>query len=282
LPSSYYLHIRHYHDGRVKQLDILIPTWRRNAALTVTLATLISQTYRDFNVIIAEQNDKLVFDTGPIQAVLRLMRARACTVSLHSNTPQQGMAQQRQFLLERSKAPYILFLDDDLLLEPWVVEHVMETIKVEGCGFVGSAPVGLSYIQDLRPEEQAIEFWSKRIQPERVYPGSDSWNRHKLHNAANLLHTAIRLNLTEKDYRKYKVAWVGGCVLYDRQKLVESGGFEFWHDLPEKHVGEDVYVQLQVMKRFGGCGLIPSGVYHQELETTINERIVDAPKYLPV
>jgi hypothetical protein len=34
------------------------------------------------------------------------------------------------------------------------------------------------------------------------------------------------------------------------------------------------------MSRFGGCGIIPSGVYHQELPTTILNRDVDAPHVL--
>jgi hypothetical protein len=80
--------------------------------------------------------------------------------------------------------------------------------------------------------------------------------------------------------RKYKVAWVGGCVLYDVQKLRETGGFEFWKEIPEEHVGEDVLAQLRVMKRYGGCGLIPSGAYHQEAPTTIANRKFDIPKEL--
>jgi hypothetical protein len=32
------------------------------------------------------------------------------------------------------------------------------------------------------------------------------------------------------------------------------------------------------MARYGGCGLFPSGVYHQELPTTITHREVDAPR----
>ncbi|MFZ5509426.1 MAG: hypothetical protein ACOZCP_05155 [Pseudomonadota bacterium] len=41
--------------------------------------------------------------------------------------------------------------------------------------------------------------------------------------------------------------------------------------------GEDVLVQCRVMARYGGCGLIPSGAYHQELPTTVAERRIDAP-----
>ncbi len=39
-------------------------------------------------------------------------------------------------------------------------------------------------------------------------------------------------------------------------------------------------VQIRLMERFGGCGLIPSGVYHQELLTTLPDRSVNAPEVL--
>jgi hypothetical protein len=70
--------------------------------------------------------------------------------------------------------------------------------------------------------------------------------------------------------------------LYDAARLRSVGGFSFWKDLPPEHSGEDVLSQLRVMELYGGCGLIPSGVYHQELPTTIPNRQVDAPKALPL
>src|SRR5581483_10341721 len=106
------------------------------------------------------------------------------------------------------------------------------------------------------------------------------WHRHRLHNAANLLHVARRLGLDARRPRTYRVAWVGGCVLYDAAKLRAVGGFEFWRELPVDHCGEDVVAQLRVMERFGGCGLVPSGAYHQELPTTVPDRRVDAPRVL--
>jgi hypothetical protein len=64
--------------------------------------------------------------------------------------------------------------------------------------------------------------------------------------------------------------------MYDTAKLRNVGGYSFWQQLPKEHSGEDVLVQLRMMKRYGGCGLIPSGVYHQELPTTIANRLVAA------
>lgn len=153
---------------------------------------------------------------------------------------------------------------------------MLVAIQEEDCGFVGSAVIGLSFIDDVRPHEQKIEFWDEPVQPEVVKYGTPQWERWRLHNAANLYHVQQRLGLTPDQQRKYRVAWVGGCVMYDTPKLRELGGYLFWQELPPEHCGEDVLVQLQLMERYGGCGIIPSGVYHQELPTTIVDRRVVA------
>ena len=144
-------------------------------------------------------------------------------------------------------------------------------------GFVGSAVLGLSHLDDVRPHEQAIEFWDGRVEPEVIEPGGAGWARARVHNAANLYHVAQRHAPDPARERLYRVAWVGGCVLYDREALLAAGGFGFWKDLPSTHAGEDVLAQLRVMARFGGAGLLPSGAYHQELSTTVADRTVDAP-----
>lgn len=118
------------------------------------------------------------------------------------------------------------------------------------------------------------------MRPEVVRPGMPQWERYRLHNAANIYHLQRRLGLTAERQRKYKVAWVGGCVLYHTAALRECGGFGFWRELPPEHCGEDVLAQLRVMARHGGCGIIPSGVYHQELPTTIPNRRHNAPVLL--
>lgn len=267
----------------VPLVDVLIPAYNRPAALAITLASLVAQTFRDFRVVIADQTENYnLNECGEVQAVMNVLRSHGHAVSILKNLPRRGMAQQRQFLLDQATARYALFVDDDALLESYVIANMLQAIQAEGCGFVGSALVGLSYRDDVRPHEQAIEFWEGQIQPEQIRPGSPAWDRHKLHNAANIYHVAQRLHLSPDSPRRYKVAWVGGCVMYDTQKLRDVGGFSFWKELPTVHAGEDVLAQLRVMDVYGGCGLIPSGVYHLELPTTIPDRSIDAPKYLKI
>lgn len=48
-----------------------------------------------------------------------------------------------------------------------------------------------------------------------------------------------RLRLRPGEWRAYKVAWIGGCVLFDRAKLVEAGGFDFWTELHADHLAPE-------------------------------------------
>jgi GT2 family glycosyltransferase len=262
-------------------VDVLVPTFERPAALAVTLASLIGQTFRDFRVVVSDQSERgNPLGTGEVQAVVRVLRLYGHTVTLLRHLPRRGLAEHRQFLLDQAVAPYVLFLDDDVILAPDLLARLLQAMREQRCGFVGSAVVGLAYEHVVRPHEEVIEFWDGPVQPEEVYPGSAAWERHRLHNACNLLHVARRLDISAERQRLYKVAWVGGCVLYDTAKLRAAGGFSYWPELPREHCGEDVLTQLRVMARFGGCGIIPSGAFHQDLPTTVTERRFDAPKLL--
>jgi glycosyltransferase involved in cell wall biosynthesis len=263
-------------------VDVLIPTCDRPAALAVTLACLIGQTLRRFRVVVSDQSHAQPGLEAPeVLAAVRVLQARGHEVALHRNVPRRGLAEQRQFLLDRVAAPYCLFVDDDVILEPDLIERMHRTITEERCGLVGCGLIGLSFVEDLRPDQQVVEPWDGPVEPEVVTPGCPAWDRIKLHSAANLYHAARRLDLPPGATLRYKLAWAGGCTLYDTAALRDAGGFSFWRSLPPVHAGEDVLAQLRVMARRGGCGILPSGAYHQELPTTVPDRDVDAPWVLP-
>jgi GT2 family glycosyltransferase len=264
---------------RPRQLDVLIPTRNRPAELAVTLAGLAAQDgVPDFGVVVSDQSDGGPAYAHPAAATMvRALRHRGHPVLLTRRLPRRGLAEHRAYLLDNSVARYVLCLDDDVWLEPGTLGRLVTAIRELGCGFVGNAVHGLSYADDVRPETHAhYEEWDGPPSPERVRPGTPAWDRARIHPAANLLHVTEKLRLPAGAWRAYKVSWIGGCVLYDRAKLVDAGGFEFWRRVQEKHQGEDVAAQLAVMARHGGAGVLPSGAYHLESPTTVTERDVEA------
>lgn len=263
------------HGARPRRLvDVLIPTCGRKTGLAVVLASLVGQTFADFDVVVSDQtpDGQSYLESAEIATLVEALRWRGHRVELHRHLPRRGMAEQRQFLLERSRAPYVHYLDDDVLLDPRVLERMLGVIRAEGCGFVGAAAAGLGYLDDVRPHQQAIELWQGPVTPEPFAPGAVGWDRHRVNNAANPLHLEARL-VRNGEVLRYKVSWIGGAnVLYDRAKLLAVGGFGFWPRLPREHAGEEAVVQWLLIRRFGGCGILPCGTYHLGLPTNIADR----------
>lgn len=255
-------------------IDVLIPTFQRKTGLAMVLTSLFAQTFTDFTITISDQTprEQSYLNCIEIQTAVQALRWRGHEVRLLSHPHRHGMAEQRHFLLEQGRAPYAHFLDDDVLLEPGVLERMFQVIQAENCGFVGCAATGLSYLDEQRPHQQHIELWEGAVEPEPFDSKTIPWERHMINNAANPLHLEQRLAPDGQPVR-YKVAWVGGAnVLFDRAKLLSVGGFSWWPRLPVEHAGEEVLAQFLLLRRYGGCGLLPSGTYHLGLPTTLEDR----------
>jgi GT2 family glycosyltransferase len=259
-------------------VDVLIPTRNRTAELAVTLAGLAAQDSPAFRVVISDQSDGLpAWELAPVPAMVRLLRAQGTEVELLQHLPRRGMAEQRQFLLDHARTDKVLFLDDDVWLEPGALARMSEALDQLGCGFVGMAPQGLSYLSDRRPRQtEVFEPWEGTVRPERIRPEEPAFQRWPLHSAANLAHVSADLRLEPGQWLPYKIAWLGGCTMFRRQALVETGGFRFWEQLPPEHCGEDVVAQWRVMESFGGAGILPAGAVHLESPTTVQDRRVEA------
>ncbi len=258
-------------------VDVLIPTYRRKTGLAIVLTSLLAQTFSDFDVIISDQtDDDNYLESIEIQTLVQALKWRGHRVMPHRHLPQRGLAEQRNFLVEQSTAPYIHFLDDDVLLDSPVMERMLRVLQAERCGFVGCAATGLGYLDDIRSHQQHIELWTGPVEPEPFEPDSIPWDRHMINNAANPLHLEQRL-VKGVGIVRYKIAWVGGAnILYDHAKLLDVGGFSWWHRLPPAHAGEEVVVQFLLIRKYGGCGILPSGTYHLGLPTTVDDRRCNA------
>lgn len=269
------------------EVDVLVPTYRRPAALAATLVGLLGQTHRPARVVVSDQGPEPVAADPVVAAACGVLGHAGVPVTIERHLPRRGLAEQRHHLLTRARAALALFLDDDVICEPHVLGRLVRALVREGCGFVGAfvnAPSAVASAKpvDALPPGLTLDLWDGPVRPERVRPGEPAWERRHVHFAAYQHHLARRLGCTPDHDRLYRVAWVGGCVLFDTAKLRRAGGFSFWPSLPPDHCGEDVLAQLRVMERFGGAGLLPSGAWHQEVPTTTPQREADAPHLIPV
>lgn len=260
------------------EVDVLVPTRNRPVELATTLAGIAAQRGPKLRVVLSDQSDGTAsYDTPAAGTLVHVLRRSDVPVELVRHLPRRELAEHRASLLARAQAPYLLFCDDDVWLAPGTVARLHEALGKLRCGFVGAAVQGQSYVDGRRPDElESFELWEGEPEPEAVTEGSPAWRRWTLHNAANPTHLSEALALRPGEWRAYKVAWVGGCVLYDRAALLACGGFDFWRELPVAHAGADVVAQWRVMARCGRAGILPSGAYHLESPTTVPDRRVEA------
>jgi GT2 family glycosyltransferase len=263
-------------------VDVLVPAFDREAALAVTLTGLLGQQVLPARIVVSDQSPDGVIVSSPLVAgVVRVLRARGVAVDLLAHPSGEGVAENRAFLLSQATAPYVLFLDDDIVLEPESLPRMLDAMGSLRTGFVAMAMTGLSFLDDVREHEWttfAPLEKQQRPEPERIRKDEPAWERWRLHNAANPTHLAERLGLsrTSVEWVAYRIAWAAGCVMFDREVLVETGGFDFWRELGRRGYGEDVVAQLRVLERAGGVGLLPTGAHHLELPTTVGNRETDA------
>lgn len=248
-------------------VDVLLPTYNRLPSFIMALSGIASQSARNLHLIIADQSQQSTEQSQEVQCLLHVIEARGGSIEYHYRPQIHGIAEQRDFLLKCATAQNVLYLDDDVYMEYWVIEKLLQVLQSEQCGFVGAFPVGLSHRDDVRPQQQIVEYWEGPVQPEAIDPTSPHWERWQLHRAANLYH--VSQSLKPGEFRLYKVAWIASCIIYDRRKLLEVGGFSFWPRLPRYHSGEEVLIQNLLMRRWGGCALMPSGTYYSQVPSTV-------------
>jgi GT2 family glycosyltransferase len=166
-------------------IEVLIPTFRRPTELAVTLAGLAAQDDPSFAVIISDQSEgDPTWHQPGVAAMVGVLEAQGRPVTVHKHRPRRGLAEHRQFLLDQATSEAVLFLDDDVWLEPGTLSRMSEALEALQCGFVGSAVQGLSYLPDDRPAERtAYAPWTDCVHPERVRRDTDAFTRWPLHNA---------------------------------------------------------------------------------------------------
>src|SRR5436305_14184624 len=100
-------------------IDVLRPTYYRRESLIMTVAGVAVQTLPDLRVMVADQSDVPVAGAPVVETLCRVIEARGGEVEWHTRRPVHGIAEQRDFLLRQATAATVLYLDDDVLMEPW-------------------------------------------------------------------------------------------------------------------------------------------------------------------
>lgn len=195
-------------------LSIIIPTYKRTDSLERLLDCLIHQDTDEIEIIIVDQNSENFFDSDLLAKLKKF-------IYVYQEYPNTSLARNNGFKF--SKAPYILFLDDDLIPE--------KDFCTKGLSFFNDYPEIGAFVPLVYPDN-AKEEWKLygKQKTISVYPGQDK----------------IFL-ITD---------YISAAVFFRRTYFELSGGFDI-HLFAFAKASEDVELFLRMRQRKMALWYIP-------------------------
>lgn len=221
------------------KITIVIPTiMGREKILLSLLATLIGQTYTDWDLIICTTNPDIKAtkreDPNFINTFLVTINQLGHEVSVIHDTKCSGPGQAVQQLLDAAQTNCVFRVDDDVILTPKVLQKLVATYALDpiGTGAV-AAPVNGFGVCPVSYEK----YWNKELVRWRPHlHGNGSYEEM---NDNCMHHGCI------ESYAIAEVDFLSGyCLLLDKKKTEEVGGYV--DEKSPHHHKEDWYGTLKL------------------------------------
>ena len=175
------------------RVTVVIATYNRNERLQRCLEGVLSQTFRDFEVVVVDDRSD-----PPVDFRTMVPCTRSITIHLVRATSNGGPARARNLGVAASTSEFLAFLDDDVVPDPsWLAKHV---------GFAEGT------------EQQLVQFGPLAAPPEWLPTPWNLWEAHTL----ELEYDRMRRGVYEPTWRQF---FTGNAFLR-RSLFTTVGGFD--------------------------------------------------------
>lgn len=178
-----------------KSISVLIPTYGREKELIDTVQALLKQTRVPDEIVIVDQNGDAFPELDRFLKGIPLVR--------HIKSPAPGVSINYNRCLENAKSEIILYLDDDVIPDPRLIEMHLENYRDDDPRMGGVAGRVEQPSGDLDPDKISP------LQVGRYHPWSGKSSGHFNFNRRCEVQTAP-----------------GGNMSFYRRVLLETGGFD--------------------------------------------------------
>jgi glycosyltransferase involved in cell wall biosynthesis len=135
-------------------ISIIIPYYNRPIKLERALKSIENQTYKDFEIIVVDDNSQKT----PLNSTLK-------KVAYIKNQINRGPGYSRNVGLKIAKGDYVCFLDSDDYLHPLFFEKCLN--KIQNC----KSEISFVYSNTmLVSNEKEIDLWKKKITETKIIP----------------------------------------------------------------------------------------------------------------
>ncbi|MGV0023748.1 hormogonium polysaccharide biosynthesis glycosyltransferase HpsN [Phormidesmis priestleyi] len=202
-------------------ISVIIPTYGREEPLQTTLLDVLNQDYPHFETIVVDQTQKHQPET---QAFLDKLASEG-KIRLFK-VDWASLPGARNYAVKQSKGDILLFLDDDVLLEPGFLSAHAKNYENPKIGAVAGRVFDRMKLSDF---QQGLEI--QDLPPEALDPGI-AWYH------INLVHTV----------KPQRVLSARGCNMSFRREIFETHGILFDERFQGSAVREESDFCLRIRK----------------------------------
>lgn len=203
------------------KVSIVVPTYKRDSSLKKALESLSRQTFKDFEVVLVDDNDNPEWNSK-VQALVDEFSNDNQNVSINyiENHPNLGSANARNAGINAAQGEYVTFLDDDDIYLPEKISHQLEKMEQEDADFS---------FTDLYLYNENDKLTDKRVRSYIEKTDSDS-----------LLEYHLMYHMTGTD-----------TMMFRTEYLQKIGGF------PPIDVGDEFYLMTSAITGGGKFSYVP-------------------------
>lgn len=246
-------------------VSILLPTFNRGGRLPVCVNSVLGQSYRNWELLICD--DDSTDDTDEIGS--RLVRCDS-RIRYIKNQAHKGLPRTRNVGISLSNGSLIQFIEDDMVLESDCIEKLIGVF----IQFNTEMKFG-AVAPSLQDEYQGQGSPSRSILD---YGWRMSNRKMKEPCTFNPLTGIVHYHFSRNYSGVREVPSVHACSLYSKQALEEIGGYD-----EKTYLGNYLYEEtdLNLRLRKSGYRLLfqPAAIMHHRLESASGGCRVDAKRY---
>lgn len=160
----------------MSKIAVCIPTRQDNnepTTLGYPLISLALQSFQDFSVYIHDEGNRDIFADRNIRLILNLLAMKGSSVNYSRSLDRHGVAFARRKMLSLIKdEPYLLWLDDDMIIEPSAINALVTMIESNPCiGFVQGTKKELDPLRKYYQDINQLNSDTVPSNPIRIYFG---------------------------------------------------------------------------------------------------------------
>lgn len=184
-------------DKNIK-VSIIIPTYNSSRTLEEVIASCLSQTWKNIEIIVVDNNSK-----DDTKAIARNLGAKVYNIG-----PERGA--QRNFGAKQASGDYLIFLDSDITLSEAVVEESLRLAVAQSAEVITFKEyiVGTGFWAECRKIEAQCYFNDNTVEAPRFYSKRAFWGVDGFDEDINLTGTEdwdLRERILVKGYRIFRI-----------------------------------------------------------------------------